>query len=227
MIIYENKTIVVVATFGSSNRKTGNMVQIWILEKNKSPVESIKTGTDAKTVCRGCPFASGNGCYVNVGQAPLSIWRAFKRGNYEKVDCWDVFSGKAIRFGAYGNPSLIPLAIVERITTRAEKWTGYFHDWKEMPYWKRIAYGRYFMASTETENSRQLAMEYNLRYFHVSPNKPIDSLECLADTLGISCADCGLCDGNNKENAKSIWINPHGSKKRKASEMAMGATILN
>ena len=225
MIIHENKSTVVIATFGSNNRKTGNMVQVWILEKDKSPVESVKTGSDAETVCKGCPFASGNGCYVNVGQAPNSVWKAYKRGSYGKAD-WDAFNGKAVRFGAYGNPSLIPLSIIEKITRRAEKWTGYFHDWKDMSVWKRFAYGSYFMASTETEKSRQLAVENNLRFFHVSPDKPKDAIECLADTLGISCADCGLCDGNNKENARSIWINPHGSKKRKAAEMAMGVNLL-
>ena len=215
MIIHENEKTVVIATFGSNNRKIGDMVQVWILERDKSPVESVRTGTDAETVCRGCPFASGQGCYVTVGQAPLSIWKAYKRGSYGKVN-WEAFNGKAVRFGAYGNPSLIPLAIVKRIAARAEKWTGYFHDWKEMRANTRAAYGRYFMASTETENSRQLAIEKNLRFFHVSPDKPENALECLAETLGISCADCGLCDGNNKPNARSIWINPHGSKKRKA-----------
>ena len=112
---------VVIATFRSGNVKTGNMVQVWILLEDHHPVQGVASGLDASTICRGCPFASGNGCYVNVGQAPRSIWSAYHRGNYpvlERADYGKVFQGRKVRFGAYGNPTLIPLTIVEAIGFR-------------------------------------------------------------------------------------------------------------
>lgn len=219
MIIYESQDVVAIATLKTSNRKTGNMIQIWILDPNVNPVELVKSGKDAETICKGCPFASGNGCYVNVGQAPLSVWKAYKRGAYKRLHPKNydaVFSGRSVRFGAYGNPSNIPLSIVKAIASACDGWTGYFHDWKEMTAEKARAYGQYFMASTETEDSRRLADSLGMRYFHVSPNKPSDAIECLSDTKGIACADCKLCSGLSKSRIKSVWINPHGSKKKKA-----------
>lgn len=227
MIIHENNEIFVIATglkSASDNRKTGKMVQIWILSQDMNPVESVKTGHDAKTICKGCPFASGNGCYVNVGQAPLSVWKAYKRGSYEKLNPKDyakTFKGKAVRFGAYGNPSLIPLSIVKAIASVCNGWTGYFHDWKTISPQMVRAYGQYFMASTETENSRLQAEKAGLRYFHVSPKKPENAIECLSDAKGITCEKCKLCSGLSKNRLASVWINPHGSKKTKAEKAAL------
>ena len=146
----------VIATLKTSNRKTGNMIQLWVLLADHSPVEGVKSGLDASTICAGCKFASGNGCYVNVGQAPNSIWKAYKANKYPKLDPFlysNVFNGRKVRFGAYGNPSLIPLSIIKMITEACEGWTGYFHDWKEMSKERATAYGKYFMASTETNDS--------------------------------------------------------------------------
>ena len=223
MIIYETKEVVAIATLKTSNRKTGNMVQIWLLHPEINPVELVKSGLDATTICNGCPFASGKGCYVNTGQAPLSVFKAYKRGSYKTLSPKDydtVFSGRKVRFGAYGNPSLLPISIVKAIASASDGWTGYFHDWREMSDEKRIAYSEYFMASTETEDSRRLADSLGMRYFHVSPTKPKDAIECLSTAKGISCADCKLCSGISKARLPSVWINPHGTKKTKAIAQA-------
>jgi len=213
----------VIATLKTSNRKTGNMVQVWILLADHSPVDGVKSGLDASTICLGCKFASGNGCYVNVGQAPNSIWKAYKANKYNHLSPFlyaNIFNGRKVRFGAYGNPSLIPLSIVKAITEASDGWTGYFHDWKEMPSSKATAYGSYFMASTETNDSVRRAKAKSLRFFHVSPEQPKNTIECLADSRGLSCDKCQLCKGN-RLSAKSIWINPHGSKKKRAIEQAI------
>ena len=213
----------VIATMQSSNVKTGNMVQIWIILENQHPVDGVASGLDASTICRGCPFASGNGCYVNVGQAPRGIWAGYHRGIYpmlERANYSKVFRGRKVRFGAYGNPTLIPLTIVEAIASRSSGWTGYFHDWRENPDAK--AYGEYFMASTETRDSFKAATAQGFRVFHASPVKPDDSLECLSETKGVECAACGLCAGLTKHRSPNIWINPHGSKTARANAVAMG-----
>lgn len=178
----------------SNNRKTGDMVQIWFLLENVNPVAVVKSGLDAATICQGCPFASGNGCYVNVGQVPLGIYKSYQRGLPDMLpkDYARFFGGRKVRFGAYGNPTLLPLAKVKAIAKVSNGWTGYFHNWRGMMPAKRAAYNDYFMASTETASSYELAKSLQLRTFHVSPTKPADAVECLADSRGLTCAQCQL-----------------------------------
>ena len=66
-VLLETETIVVIATLKTRNRKTGDMVQIWILNRNESPVDSVRNGSDS-IVCFDCPHR-GRGfqkrtCYV-------------------------------------------------------------------------------------------------------------------------------------------------------------------
>jgi hypothetical protein len=213
---------VAVLTLKTANRKTGNMAQIWFLLTDINPVEVVKSGIDVQTICRGCPFAAGNGCYVNVGQAPLAVWKAYKRGRYAPLTPARyavVLVGRKIRFGAYGNPTLLPLSKVKALAAVSDGWTGYFHDWRTNK--QAAGYADYFMASTETKSSLALANNLGFRSFHVSPVKPKDSIECLSDAKGLSCAQCKLCAGLSKERLPSVWINPHGSKEAKASAAAM------
>jgi len=209
-------------TRASDNRKTGDMIQLWIMLENIDPVAVVQSGLDASTVCQGCPFASGNGCYVNVGQAPLGIYKAARNGLPEMLpkDYAKFFSGRKVRFGAYGNPTLLPISKVKAIAKASSGWTGYFHNWKSMPAAKREAYNAYFMASTETQTSLELAQSLQLRVFHVSPIQPQNTVECLSDSRGLTCAQCQLCQGWSKP-AKSVWINPHGSTVKKATAAAM------
>lgn len=209
------------------NRKTGDMIQVWFMLVNVDPVTAVKLGLDALTVCNGCPFASGRGCYVNVGQAPLSVWRAYHRNVYPTLSPADysrVFGGRKVRFGAYGNPSLLPLAFVKAIAESSAGWTGYFHDWKTNPFAR--SYSRYFMASTETADSYALAQKRDLRVFHVSPVQPAGTVECLSDaTAGrVQCDACKLaCNGRTGgvAGARNVWINPHGSGAAKAEAVAL------
>jgi len=85
-------------------------------------------------ICGNCRLRGGNGrkrsCYVVYGQAPQSIWRKYQRGGYAflPVDQYaDVFSGRVVRFGSYGDPALIPLDIVRGIASVSAGWTGYTH----------------------------------------------------------------------------------------------------
>ena len=226
-VIHEGKIgtlrFFVVATLESNNEKTGDMIQLWFLLTDANPVQAVKDGLDGQSICYGCPFASGNGCYVNVGQAPLAVWSAYHRGSYPFLNPCDyasVFKGRKVRFGAYGNPSLLPLSIVKSIAEISDGWTGYFHDWRTNPYAKE--YARYFMASTETESSFRLASSLGLRTFHASPVQPQNTIECLSDSTSgrVQCISCKLkCNGASSTN-RSVWINPHGSKVSRAIAIA-------
>ena len=124
--IIDGESYLIIATMKSDNSKTGNMVQVCILLEDTDPVAGVLSGLDARTICQGCPFASGEGCYVNVGQSPLAIWRAYHRGNVPYLRAKDYplhFSGRKVRFGSYGNPTLIPRHIVRYIASICDGWT--------------------------------------------------------------------------------------------------------
>ena len=218
-ILYEGTTngekFVVIATGvvrPSVNRKTGDMIQVWILLVDQSPIEGIQSGLDAETICIGCPFASGSGCYVNLGKAPLAVWQAYHRGSYPVLKGYSVFKNRGVRFGAYGNPSLIPLKIVKAIRRRAGKTTGYFHDWRGNR--KALEYGQYFMASTDTLESLKEAKAEGLRVFHASREKPAGRfVTCLNVTRGKTCSECGICNGGT---GPDVWVPLHGSGAKKA-----------
>jgi len=226
-IIHESPELFCVATVDSDNLKTGNMIQLWIMSRNVHPVESRRTGHDATLQCQGCPHASNEGCYVSP-LALMAIYRTYKAGNYKHLELgtpeWGAFfTGASVRFGAYGNPSMLPLSLVSDIVERCYSHTGYMHDWNIMPVDLAKAYGRFFMASTEPSNVA-FAHNLGLRTFTVVPEAPSDrslGIECLADKSGLQCIDCGLCDGNSRSLNRSIplpsvWIKAHGYQTSKA-----------
>jgi hypothetical protein len=69
----DNAPIVVIATMSTNNRKTGKMVQVWILRSDIDPIEAFKSRADY-SICGNCPqrWSLGGACYVNIGQAPSS-----------------------------------------------------------------------------------------------------------------------------------------------------------
>jgi len=70
----DGEPIVVIATLETSNRKTGQMVQIWIVRSDIAPTDAAKSGDD-KSICGACPHRhySKGVCYVNLAHAPLAV----------------------------------------------------------------------------------------------------------------------------------------------------------
>jgi hypothetical protein len=205
------KDVVVVATFHSKNRKTGKMVQVWILTEDIHPVEAYKSGQDDN--CGVCPIR--NVCYVNIGQAPTAVWKAYKRGtyptyDYEKHGSW--FRGRKVRWGAYGDPACIPLGIVRGINRIAKDWTGYTHQVSVSPRRGKLL-AKYFMISVETKEQAKEEMDQGRRVFQVikGDTVPEGMLMCPNYTHDIQCIDCCLCKGQ-ASGGKSICIPSHGAK---------------
>ena len=81
MIIYRGPSlldgapIVAIATVGSRNAKTGDMVQTWIMRDDVKPLAAAQSGADA-SVCGDCKHRpiSGGACYVNLGQGPRAVF---------------------------------------------------------------------------------------------------------------------------------------------------------
>jgi hypothetical protein len=201
MLLHETKTRRIVATFKTRNPKTGDMVQTWILP-TENPVEARARGRDG-VVCGSCPLKSGNGCYVTIHQAPLTVW---KKRDYPPFDL-SRFAGRKVRFGAYGDPVYMPLALAKSIASVSSGWTGYTHQWRSPLYqgWRFL-----LMASCETEADVALAHSMGWRTFRVSRGAPLPS-EIRCPSPKVTCAECRLCRGASIK-AKSILIGPHGNR---------------
>lgn len=212
----DGKPIVMIATgfkTGSGNVKTGAMIQTWILREDVEPHTAQKTGDD-ESICGNCPHRGGS-CYVVTFQAPLAIYRAYHRGIYPTVKPSQIatlFADKVVRFGAYGDPFAIPVAIWKAIATVAKARTGYTHQWKRAPYLRQLV-----MASVDNEEEYHLARSKGWRTFRVrTPDAPLDpgEITCPASHEGgqrTTCADCTLCDGARSEDGrKAVSIIVHG-----------------
>lgn len=193
---------IAVWTLGSTNTKTGSMVQVWFLRRDVEPTEAIETGADG-SICGDCPLKRSL-CYVTVFRAPLAIWRAYKRGSYVKLDLGNPrhvadLRSAPIRFGAYGEPASLPwwwwrdffwLAVKPRA------WTGYTHRWRESPEYRAI-----LMASVETAIDAREAQRAGWRTFRIRrPDQETEPGEfaCPASEEAghrLQCIDCKACDG--------------------------------
>lgn len=224
-VIHEDSKRVVIATDGSKNAKTGDMIQVWILPRHISPIEAVKTRQD-DAICGDCKHRGTLGfrdrsCYVNVIQGPHSVWRAYQRGSYPKLPMrqfGEFFGGRAVRFGAYGDPVYIPLRKARAIVAAARRHTGYTHQWRQTKFaaWREI-----LMASVDSVAEYHAAKMAAWRTFRVTDDLALrdrQEISCPAsDEAGhkTQCAKCGLCDGARTVDArKDILIKIHGVGKR-------------
>ena len=206
----DGKPIVAIATTKSNNRKTGDMIQTWILRRDADPVAALKAGKDV-SICGNCHHRGGEDrprtCYVNVGQAPLSIYRVWKRGIYRKGSLSDL-PDKPLRMGAYGDPVAVPWHAWAGLHDR-KVWTGYTHQW-------RLLIARPFrnvlMASCDNVLEAADAAADGWRAFLVTPvGETGQGIKCPSPVA--KCATCGLCSGLDKPSAPSVWIEAHGTAK--------------
>jgi len=205
------------------NSKTGNMPQVWILRADMEPNTAVKEGCDA-AVCGDCPFAQGQGCYVVTHQAPLSVFRAWRRGSCHGWEDGAIMHQLAratvIRVGAYGDPLAVPAHVWGDLASWAPdaRLLGYTHSWR-LPH--APAYRRWFMASVEDIYDQQAAVSLGWRTFRVGlkgdqPNTYEKA--CPAMDKGISCAQCKACDGLARGYGDGRFIEVHGARARKAAQ---------
>lgn len=204
----DGSPLVAIAT-PTVNRKTGPMVQVWILRRDKSPMDAARDGSDT-AICGHCPMR-GDGfaeraCYVNVAQAPLTVWNAYKRGIYEKMPL-HTYVGRMIRWGAYGDPAMLPADLVRECNRVARGWTGYTHQWRHP--WAQWARG-VIMASVETREQETKLWSQGWGTFRAGlpDGKDIGPATlCANERTGEQCYTCKRCDGRRAR----IFIPSHGS----------------
>ena len=222
---YDGQQIVVIMTGlsqASSNRKTGDMIQTYILRQDVTPVEAVKTGQDV-SICGDCKhrpsLAKDNDearCYVNIGQGASMVWKTYKAGKYPKVtldDARELVRGRNVRFGTYGDPCVAPIEIFKALAETCKGRTGYTHRWRDLNF--DMEWANLVMASVDNLFEQFTAVALGMRYFRVEigTSKPLDGeVRCPASKeagMKTTCTNCRLCSGNTIK-AKSIVISDHG-----------------
>lgn len=229
----DGSPIVAIYLQGSNNRKTGaSMSQVYIMQADIDPIAANRTGADYG-VCGDCPhrgvadpdkvsgLAVGRSCYVNIGQGPNQIFKAYKRGLYQPATLEELPSigeGQTIRLGAYGDPLAVPSHIWRALLSKAKGHTSYTHASGLLPD-STISHS---MISADTPGQALEAHNKGLRTFRVIPLKQWqdkgaksllkNEILCPASKEAgakVTCSDCLLCSGQHTK-AKSIAIPAHG-----------------
>ena len=224
--LLDGKRIMVVATgiYGkTTNRKTGDMIQTWILRRDINPVLARRMGKDY-SICGNCMHREQNTCYVNIGQGPNAVFNAYLDQSYKNFEAGDLelFRGRSIRVGSYGDPAAVPFEVWETITSVAKKWTGYTHQWDNKKTDARLK--NICMASCDSikgYNKEAIkAQSMGWRTFRIREsldNELMDNeFACPASKERgelTTCNKCGACGGQSSSTKKSVAIILHGDSK--------------
>lgn len=207
-------------TAASSNRKTGAMVQTYILRSDIDPNKAVRTLKDA-SICGDCPHRGIKGkqrtCYVNVGQGPLGVYRAFKRRRYPKAQ-YGHGVGRIVRLGTYGDPAAVPADVWLRLLAGSKGHTGYTHQWMHLSGEQLQTMRALCMASVDTVSEARIAQQNGWRTFRVDTTRVIGRIVSLGESLcpasaeagkKLTCAQCLACGGADGRKG-SIYIPAHG-----------------
>lgn len=228
--LIDGAPIVAVATFTINNKKTGAVVQTYILRDDMDPLQASKTGAD-RAICGDCPLrgvpstnpkrkmAERRACYVTLGHGPLVVWKALARGFYADAQSPDarakLGAGRVVRLGTYGDPAAVPRDVWADLLRRATSHTGYTHNAGAQDV------SGLCMISAETLEQAQAAWAQGRRTFRLVKTlaeiTPGEVLCPASEEAGrrVTCAECRLCGGQRAgvagRQAKSIAIVAHGS----------------
>ena len=225
----------------SSNPKTGDMLQTWVLRSDIHPTEALRLGLDS-AICGSCyhrgeiaddgTIIRPRTCYVN----PLgfnSVFDGFRRGIYPALSPHVVakmIGERALRIGSYGDPGAVPVRVWRTLARGASGHTGYTHQWRRFPSLKSVC-----MASCDDESDRIEAVRRGWRTFTVVPvdsNHASSDVQCPASEESgrlTTCANCKLCSGamaDRANPARSVSIHAHGKAKKRVEiqTLTIGAT---
>ncbi|WP_422049744.1 hypothetical protein [Shimia sp.] len=234
--LLDGQEIIVVAQTKTSNRKTGDMVQTYILRADIDPISASRTGQDF-SICGNCPHrgkahdgdkgqAKDRTCYVTLAHGPRSVYAAFKRGVYDTVTGHEAIKaigkGRMVRIGTYGDGAAVPSYIWDSLCEDATGWTAYTH---QNGVDGAATDPKRFMTSADSKAEAAAAWAMGQRTFRVIADVAdvVAGKEILcpaSDEMGkrTTCDLCGLCAGASKK-AKSIAIVAHGTSAKKAKAL--------
>lgn len=224
--LIDGSPIVAIALTSSSNAKTANMVQTYIIRADMDPRDANKSGADY-AICGTCPhrgtatddpaakLAKNRSCYVVIGQGPVIVYKGFTAGKYPvAADIAAVGRGRMVRIGTYGDGAAVPASVWQALISEAEGHTGYSHQAAQ----PGAAFdAALYMQSVESVQQASAAWVQGRRTFRIvaSVNDVVRTNEvvCPATAEGgakTTCEKCGLCAGASIR-AKSIAVVAHGT----------------
>lgn len=211
--------IVVVAIWSSTNRKTGDMLQTYILRSDIDPLTANKYGEDF-SICGNCALrgtptldpdkkqAEERACYVVLGQGPTVVWNGLQRGIYpdytNRQQRRELGRGRMVRIGTYGDGAAAPRYVWDDLLFESEGHNAYSHNGGDP--WV-------YMQSVDTLDAARSAWSSGFRTFRLVKDVAdiVRSEEILCpSSRGVQCVDCRLCGGTQVK-AKSIAIVVHGN----------------
>ena len=224
--MYGGGDISQVVTLISSNIKTSNCAQVWTIPLDVNPNEARRNGADS-LVCGDCSLKKI--CYVGGG-ALASIYRSLIAGKYPSATLKQLDAlipkHRAIRLGAYGNPSSGPwFGAWNKLKSLGRRWMSYEHSWATCgQHWRNVS-----MASCETIEQAVAAKSRGWRFFLVVPlgearrtiaklkRLGIAAIDCPYDAHDINtvtCDRCGLCNGvqGERDFRPSVVEEVHGPR---------------
>lgn len=181
-------------------------------------------------VCLDCPYAMSNGaelkgCYTHkrmqysgmlsqlrsIGAKYKSWGEIPQYSDQIGADVVKMCNGRYVRFGTYGEPSLIPISLLRCISVVAKTWSGYTHQW-EKPW--AYYYRDFFMASTHDVEQTKTAETMGWRAFmdDSTHTKHDGMVNCPASSeagFKSTCSKCALCSGVRGKGNKSVYIFNH------------------
>ena len=237
---YDGQQIVaiLVKPDGRANRKTGAVVQQYIICTDIGPLEASRIGADY-SICGNCKHkgtpepnktsgvASNRTCYVQLFQGPLGVYRAFKRGHYPAAETIeqvkDFIDDSMLRLGTYGDPACLPGDLNELLIELSSAHASYTHAHTvDEALGDKAA--SYSMVSADSIDDAIAAHSKGFRTFRVisistyqeQGNNALLKNEIMCpSTKGIKCIDCKLCNGTKYKSGKSIAIIAHGPARNK------------
>lgn len=225
----DGKNVFVIRKGKTSNDKISDgseLIQTYTFSIDQWKLASTSKGFGMKKFfsldgsnCLDCPF-SGNqgkgGCYTHKFQQYVgfvSMLRSIKASDLTPLDedkskrIIEMSRGVYVRFGTYGEPSLIPIGLVRNIADVAKSWTGYTHQWEKD--WSQ-PFKDYFMASRHETDSVNGWRSFQA--LSVSKMRESFGVGCPASKEGgykSNCATCGLCSGLLGKGKKDVKIIVH------------------
>lgn len=214
--------IVGIAIFKSSNRKTGNMVQTYIIRQDIKPAEASRLGLDA-SICGNCihrgqhddegKLISGTRtCYVVLGQGPTGAFKSYQEDKYSREYVPGMFAGRFVRLGTYGDPAAIPFDVWAGLLEGTTGHNGYTHQWRECD----SRFASLCMASADTEVDREHAKALGYRTFRTrsdAVSKLKGEFVCPASEEAgkkLTCVQCKACGGTSSKAKADVAITIHG-----------------
>lgn len=125
-----------------------------------------------------------------------------------RADILRMCADNYVRFGTYGEPSLLPIDLVQDMALNASTWTGYTHQARKS--WAK-PFSAFFMASAHSDKDA-ISLSGWRSFITVDKDQTSTGVQCPASkeaNYKSNCAKCALCSGMTGKGSKNIKINLH------------------